>query len=474
MPLEVMMHIKTWIHNIKRYMPKLTLLLLFTVILVSCKTCPSINDYNQDPDTIVGIGNDRIYYVDSINGNNKNAGSMDAPLQNLEGVNALALQSGDQVLFKRGTIYRGQLLPKSGSIDGKIYYGAYGDGPYPIIAPAFNGMDASLWVDLRENIISYIDEIPYDVGNIIFNSGDNFTITNQTSFGIKKWSLDELTSDGDYYYDVSNKKLYIYASKPLTTLYTNIECCYNLHAIDETNVSYVTYEYLKLTFGSGHGIGGGNTSHITIRHVEVSYMGGSYLFDTNGVPTRYGNGIEFWSNATDNEVESCTIYEIFDSGLTNQNNTNAAIQERITYQGNIIYNCGMASFEIGNEPASGNIKDIYFYNNTCSDVGVGWHTTQPRYTNPDANLGLSHHVTVFYMLTPVDHLIIEDNFFDGYTHPNNKGSFYLLMNIAPSSIPGIIIRNNTYVNGTENFSYYYDGSTLSTMDQSTFDEMFNH
>nr|MDA3846516.1 hypothetical protein [Vallitaleaceae bacterium] len=438
----------------------------------------------SDAENPFATGNNRVYYIDSLSGDNGNDGTMEAPLKDLEGLNAVALLPGDEVLFRRDTVYRGQLIPKSGSIDHEIYYGAYGvsdsagdtaeDGRDPIIAPAFNAYNQELWLTSANNILEYATAIPYDVGNIIFNSGDNFTITNQTDFGIKKWSLDDLSQDGDYYYDSDNKKLYMYASKSLSNLYTNIECCVNLHAIDETNVSYVTYEDLHLTFGSGHGIGGGNTSHITVRHVEVSYMGGSYLHDTNGVPTRYGNGIEFWGNATDIEVESCTIYEIFDSGLTNQNNTTSAIQERITYQGNDIYNCGMASFEIGNKPSGGNLKDIYFYNNTCSDVGVGWHTTQSRYTDSSANLSLSHHVTIFYMETPVDHLIIEGNVFDGYTHPDNKGSFYLMMNITDTSLPGIIIRNNTYVNGTHTFSYFYDDSTLSNMDQSTFDEMFNH
>ena len=88
----------------------------------------------------------RIYYVDSVSGNNTNDGlSTSTAWQTIAKVNGLAcsggigqLNAGDSVLFMRGDTWREQLtVPCSGTSGSPITFGAYGSGARPII----NGSD---------------------------------------------------------------------------------------------------------------------------------------------------------------------------------------------------------------------------------------------------------------------------------------------------------------------------------------------
>lgn len=380
------------------------------------------------------IGQAKTFYVDSILGDDENDGALDAPFQTLNAVNTSILVPGDKVLFHRGQVFRGQLYPQSGSEAADITYGAYDEGSKPILMGSINTSDSEGWELIGDNLYRYINDIPVDVGNIIINRGEQF--------GVKQWYLEELVNPLDYYYDTKDGKLYLYATENPGQLYEDMECALNLDIIDETGISYVTYQDLALKYGGAHGIGGGNTSHITIKDLEITYIGGSFLYNQNDVNVRYGNAIEFWANASHNLVENCLIYEIFDSGVTNQNNGKKAIQKSITYQNNTIYNCGMASFEIDNEPKSGLIEDVYFINNTCKDVGLGWSSTQDRYFIPEENLGLGHHVTSFYITTPVNNLVIKNNTFEGAYNNSEVSSIFLLTGINPNSKTGIVIGDN--------------------------------
>jgi len=75
------------------------------------------------------------YYVDSINGNDANAGtSEDSAWQSLEKVNADVFQPGTEILFKAGGYWMGQLKPQgSGSAGQPIIINRYGTGNKPII-----------------------------------------------------------------------------------------------------------------------------------------------------------------------------------------------------------------------------------------------------------------------------------------------------------------------------------------------------
>lgn len=76
------------------------------------------------------------YYIDSVSGDDQNNGKSESkPFKSLEKVNSMVFSAGDKILFKAGSSYIGQLMPKGSgnAVDGPIVIGKYGEGANPII-----------------------------------------------------------------------------------------------------------------------------------------------------------------------------------------------------------------------------------------------------------------------------------------------------------------------------------------------------
>ncbi|MBN1782945.1 hypothetical protein JW948_17560, partial [bacterium] len=72
------------------------------------------------------------YFVSS-SGLDENTGlSPEQAWNSLTRVNTAALLPGDSVLFRRGDVWRGQLVPQSGGADAPVVYGAFGQGEKPV------------------------------------------------------------------------------------------------------------------------------------------------------------------------------------------------------------------------------------------------------------------------------------------------------------------------------------------------------
>lgn len=209
---------------------------------------------------------------------------------------------------------------------------------------------------------------PVDVGNLIFG--------NEASCGVKVWTQADLKHQGQFWYDPQERTVTLYSTTNPAARYGKIECALYRHIIDEGGASHVTYEDLALRYGGAHGIGGGDTHHITVRRCDLSYIGGADQFG-GGKRVRFGNGIEFWANAHDNLVEWCRLWEIYDAALTNQNMGNPSTEADITYRYNTIWNSEY-SFEYWNRPGTSKTARIAFIHNTCLNAGHGWsHAQRP-------------------------------------------------------------------------------------------------
>ena len=93
------------------------------------------------------------YYVDATKGNDQNSGTTPTKAwKSIIKVNGVALLPGDSVLFKRGEVFRGNLIPKSGSASGSITYGDYGTGNKPKILGSIQKNGLSDWVNEGGNI----------------------------------------------------------------------------------------------------------------------------------------------------------------------------------------------------------------------------------------------------------------------------------------------------------------------------------
>lgn len=255
------------------------------------------------------------------------------------------------------------------------------------------------WKRLRA---SDAEALTIDVGNIIFDHGK--------SVGVKRWRPEDVTRPGDYWHNAATAQVMLYAPRNPAELFTSIEFALRRHVVDQSNRSYVTYENLAVKYGAAHGFGGASTHHIVIRQCDVAWIGGGLQFiSPDGRPVRFGNGIEFWSNAHDNLVEACRIWEIYDAGVTNQGDNNNT-QADITYRDNVIWNCEF-SFEFWNGKKSqkdaaqrSQSRHIRFENNTCLDAGYGWgHAQRP---NPNGR-----HLMFYHNAAETSDVVVRDNIF---------------------------------------------------------------
>jgi parallel beta-helix repeat protein len=100
-----------------------------------------------------------VYYV-AANGSDFNDGlSIATPFQSINKINTLTLQAGDQVLFRRGDVFRGQLeLSQSGVLGNPIVIDAYGLGDKPVLSGA---TVLTNWINTGGNI--WQAEIPQTV-----------------------------------------------------------------------------------------------------------------------------------------------------------------------------------------------------------------------------------------------------------------------------------------------------------------------
>ena len=119
------------------------------------------------PDNIKCIGT--VYYVAS-NGHDSNNGlDIQHPWKSLQKVSGFPLQPGDAVLFKRGDVFRGQIICHPG-----VTYAAWGTGNKPVICGwEKNLANPSLWecYDEEHRIYHLKDKI-LDCGTLVFNEGE--------------------------------------------------------------------------------------------------------------------------------------------------------------------------------------------------------------------------------------------------------------------------------------------------------------
>ena len=119
-----------------------------------------------------------VYYIDPQNGSDSNAGTIpEMPWCTITG---RVFEPGDQVLFRRGSVIRKALRLPGGSREGVITYGAYGDGPDPVVNPSVNAGKKELWTEERPGIWRFAGSLPGEMCNIVFNDG--------ASFGNLRWS----------------------------------------------------------------------------------------------------------------------------------------------------------------------------------------------------------------------------------------------------------------------------------------------
>ncbi len=325
------------------------------------------------------------YYVDAITGSDSNPGtSPEQAWKTVGKVNEFTFQPGDVIHFRAGQVWRESLQCQSGKENAPLTYTRYGGGAKPLFLASIDLCFEYIWATAgNKNIWTVIP--PYfstgeknsykDIGNIIL------TPKGKTSkkAAWKRWSIEELTSQDDFYHDTVNDILYFYSETNPALLYNEMEAAMRQNIFVISHREHFIIDGLAAAYTGAHGAVGDSTRNAVIRNCDFSWIGGSLIYIRNGNPTRYGNGVEFWDNAQNNIVENNYFEHIYDVAMTNQGR-GACVVENVTWRNNKIYRCCQAyEFWFSNKEAQ--VKNIVFENNECIDSGFGWSYEQ----RPDKN-----------------------------------------------------------------------------------------
>ena len=101
------------------------------------------------------------YFVDSDGGDDAADGkTADTAWKSLDKVNVAPIVAGDVVRFKRGGLWRGSLVPKSGEEGRPVTYTTYGTGRKPIIQQSVDRSKPEDWVEVRKGLWATLPTAP--------------------------------------------------------------------------------------------------------------------------------------------------------------------------------------------------------------------------------------------------------------------------------------------------------------------------
>jgi uncharacterized protein (TIGR02145 family) len=279
---------------------------------------------------------------------------------------------------------------------GNIVYGAYDSGAKPKI---LNSLDKSLtsdWTNFSGNLwrTTVLNSTWGDCGNLIFN--------NEAVLGVKKQTLGECTTQGTFYMNSSEDRVYLYSTSNPGTYYSHIELGGTLfqECIDINGKGYLTIEDLDVRYAGNNGIiTRSGTNNIIIQRCDVSFCGGMY-WGTGG--TRMGNGIQMWENNSNITIRYNYIHDVYDAGISPQGEA-ACTYTNIQIYNNIIVNFyyGFEFWLRSNQTANG----IYLYNNTFYGAGRTWSY------NIRPSTGTSCHYKIWSLATVPTNFISRNNIF---------------------------------------------------------------
>lgn len=277
---------------------------------------------------------------------------------------------GDTVLFCRGDIFFGQILPPNSDDVGTVTsFGAYGDGKKPVISQ-YKTLFDSAWEPCGEGVwradLTSVNNFSGNITELDTNVG--FIKADGSIMARKRFTLEALEGAWDFYND--EQFVYVRLDECPSLLAKDIKLACNIICMKFANGILV--EDLAFIGSGAHGISG-SVKRATVRGCEFHELGGSELLTYFKPGVRYGNGLECWTDSSDVLVENCRFSKIYDVAITMQGDNATSGWVNITFRNNVIYDCQQA-FEIwsmGKLPDTG-FQNCLFEGNECIDSGYCW------------------------------------------------------------------------------------------------------
>ena len=392
-----------------------------------------LKSIEEFPDTLTAKEGGKVYYL-SNEGNDTNDGlTPETARKNFFAVKTI-LKAGDVVLFRRGDIFRENLLLAEG-----ISVGAYGEGIKPRIYGSIDGKKYK-WVETSTPDVYYFTGIVTQYSNIVFNNGQAVGVPVTDFSQIKNKDLNVCYNNG----------IYLYCKKG-----NPAEVFYSIEVVSAINASLVkltgndiTVQNLSIMYTGRHAVTGRGVKNIKIEGCVIGFCGGEYLPQGQ---TSLGNGVEFWNDVENAYITNNYLFQCYDAALTHQGPahqktpTDVGVNyTNIHYEDNLIEYCtyDFEAFSIWEEEelklspnANWGFNDVYIRNNICRFNGYGWGSLVrpggPYYTN-----------FKYSVETKTPHnkpLVIENNILD-----RSLNHVIAMGNNVPKD-PNLILKNNTFI-----------------------------
>ncbi len=441
------------------------------------------------------------YYV-SDDGDDKNDGKTpETAWKTLRRVSEAELERGDAVLFRRGDLFRGIVISKSG-----VTYAAYGSGEKPkLYGSEFSLADPELWelYDAEKHIWKCTRKV-LDSGTLVFNEGEAhsyklipsyiggrfvcredeskpFDITNEMLRDLDMyWSFNEvmttLPSRGEDFpipeVEGTYGEIYLRCDRGNPgEVFDSIESNARTHMFDVGENDNVTIDNICVKYVGKHGVAaGGHSVGLHVSNCEFGWIGGTiqhYLgTDPNypeggrGTVTRYGNAIEIYGGCEDYIASNNYIYEVYDAGITHQITTDTKVtMTGIRYVGNVIEKCvyGIEYFldQIKGERES-YMDDVVMKGNFIRLAGYGWGQQRHNKHTPALIKGWSY-------VNTARNFSITDNIFD-------RSAYRMLHLVALKDEYCPTLLCNTFIQNEGGMLGQYGGNELAEPKVLMFDE----
>ncbi|MBR7185306.1 MAG: right-handed parallel beta-helix repeat-containing protein [Clostridia bacterium] len=356
------------------------------------------------------------------------------------------LQGGDTVCLHCGDTFWGKIFPPRENVTGTpTTYTSYGEGPKPIVSQYKTALPDA-WEDCGDGVWKLdLKNTAKFTGNVTeLDTNVGFLNIDGSIYPRKCFSPDSLELQWDFWND--DRYVYVKSSADPASLARTICFACNIKCMrfaDDLLVENIIFK------GAGaHGISG--TAHrAMVRNCEFHEIGGSQLPGFSVPNTRYGNGVECWTDSSDVLVENCRFSGIYDVAITMQGNRVKSGWINMTFRGNVMWNCQQC-FEIwssGELPETGFVNCV-FEQNVCIDSGYCWGYAVRPYKLCAA------HLLLYELKCPRCDIVIRNNtFWQARVSPIYKSG-------GPGQIPSDYrITGNTFFLSPGQDVAYRDGCT---------------
>lgn len=213
------------------------------------------------------------YYVSSSFGNDANNGlAPSTPWRSLGKVAASRYLPGDQILLKRGDIWRESFNPPSSGTSGSpVVFGGYDTGNKPSIRGSNTYNSVANWTQ-ESGTLWYLSGIGKDPG----------VFAHDGKLGQRELQKAALNAQWDYWYDSANLRLYVYSTANPATLGTSLEVAVRQYLIGAQTADFITFDGLDLRHSYSIAWLGWGSTNVTFRNCNFTQSGGDHLLFHNG------------------------------------------------------------------------------------------------------------------------------------------------------------------------------------------------